>query len=314
VTLVYSSPPVPVAPRVNPFPGLRHTFTGWDGQVWDLSDWSTAGVFLTAGGLRGLDHPETEDFTDEYAGMDGQVLTGFKVVARSCFWPILVWSDVSTDEWLDRDAAFWESLEPGRVGTWTVTRPDGSSRSLRVRCTPEGDTSFDMDPSSAGWMPYGIKLVADDPYWTSEPVPREFSVEEPTDFTGTEDEDQDGFFVWGGSSLAEAEIVNDGRVPAWPIWTLVGPLTDPIIGVGGKTIECPTVADGDTLVIDTSPRVRSALLNGVDATADLGDAEFAPVPAGGSQSLSVVATGAGAVYCSITPRHYKAWGRTRVTA
>jgi hypothetical protein len=102
-------------------------------------------------------------------------------------------------------------------------------------------------------------------------------------------------------------------VPAWPIWTLVGPLTDPIIGVGGKTITCPDVADGDTLVIDTSPWVRSALLNDVDATADLGAAEFAPVPAGGTQSLSVEATGSGAVYCSITPRHYKPWGRTRVT-
>jgi hypothetical protein len=312
MTLVYSSPPVPPPVPINQFPGLRHTFTGWDGQVWDLSDWAS-GVFLTSGGLRGLDTPGIERYVDEYAGVDGQRSRGFKVQPRDVFWPVLVYSDASTDEWLDRDAAFAESLEPGRVGTWTVTRPDGSSRSLQVEAVPEGDTAFDVDPSAAGWVAYGIKLIADDPYWTSEPVPREFSVEEPTSFTSTEDEDQDGFYVWGGSSLAEAEIVNEGRVQAWPIWTLVGPLTDPIIGVGGKTITCPDVAGGDTLVIDTSPWVRSALLDGVDATADLGAAEFAPVPAGGSQSLSVEATGSGAVYCSITPRHYKAWGRTRVT-
>jgi hypothetical protein len=310
VTLVYASPAVPPPVAPSRFPGLHHTFTGWDGQVWDLSDWSTAGVFLTSGGLRGLDLPGTTDYVDEYAGVDGQRSRGFKVNAREVFWPVLVWSDDSTDEWLERDAAFWESLEPGRVGTWTVTRPDGSSRSLRVRCVPEGDASFDTDPSSSGWMAYGIKLIADDPYWTSEPVPRDFTVETATNFTQTEDAAQDGFYVWGGSSLAEAQIVNPGRVAAWPVWTLVGPLTTPVVGVGGKTITCPTVASGSTLVIDTSPWVRSALLNGVDATASLGAAEFAPIPAGGVQSLTVTATGSGTVRCSIVPRHYKAWGRS----
>lgn len=314
MTIVYSSPPVPPPVYVSPFPGLKHTFTGWDGQVWDLSDWTTGGVFLTSGGLRGLHQPATTDFVDEFAGVDGQKLTGFRVEARDCFWPVLVWSDVSTDEWLDRDAAFWESLEPGRVGTWTVTRPDGSSRSLRVRCAPDGDTSFDTDPSAAGWSAYGIKLIADEPYWTEAPVLREFTVETPVNFTGTEDASQDLFYVASGATLTEASIRNDGRVVGWPVWELDGPLTTPVVGVGGKTITCPSVGSGHTLIIDTHPATRSALLDGVDATASLGAAEFAPVPAGGEQALSVVTTGSGTVRCSITPRHYKAWGRTRVDA
>jgi hypothetical protein len=51
VNLAYAAPYTPVIPgSFNPWQGMKHTWTGWDGSVWDLSD-PESGVFLTADGL-----------------------------------------------------------------------------------------------------------------------------------------------------------------------------------------------------------------------------------------------------------------------
>lgn len=305
--IVYANAPIPPAPVPSPWVGLTQTFTDWEGNVWDLTDYQAAGVILAADGLRGLSDPEVEDFTDEAAGVDGQRFRGFRVKARECLWNLVVFSEASSAEFMERDRALGRALRPGRYGTWTVSQDDGTSRSLRVRIVPGGDTVFDRDPVQAGWAAYQVKLVADDPYWYGDPVPREFSVETPINFTQTEDAAQDGFYVWGGASTSEASIENDGDVPAWPVWTAVDALTSPVVGVGSKTIAIPTQTGGHTMVVDTSPTVRTALLDGVDATGSLSAAEFAPIPEGGVQALSVTATGTGTVRVQIRPRYFRAW-------
>jgi hypothetical protein len=67
------------------------------------------------------------------------------------------------------------------------------------------------------------------------------------------------------------------------------------------------LVEGDTLVIDTDPTVQCAWLNGVDVTAQLGSADFAPIPAGEDRTLSLALVGAGSVQAEIRPRYYKAW-------
>lgn len=305
--VVYATAPIPAPAIPSPWRGMVHTFTDWQGNVWDLTDWSSAGVMLTAEGVRGLSDPQVTDYTDDAAGVDGQRFRGFRVEARDCLWNILVFSDTSSAEFVERDRAFGRALRPGRYGTWTVTLDDGSFRSLRVRAVPGGDTEFDRDPVQAGWAAYQVKLVADDPYWYGATVENPFVVEAATNFTTTEDAAQDGFSVWGGAGVDTASIANDGDVSSWPVWTAADGLTTPIVGVGGKTIALPTVTTGHTFVVDTSPATRTATLDGVDATSSLGAAEFAPVPAGGVQALSITATGTGTIKAAIRPRYYRAY-------
>ncbi|MHA7210789.1 hypothetical protein [Arthrobacter sp. MDT1-65] len=64
----------------------------------------------------------------------------------------------------------------------------------------------------------------------------------------------------------------------------------------------------DVLVIDTDPTVQSAWRNGVDVTAQLGSADFAPIPAGEDRQLSLTMAGTGSVEAAITPRFYRAFG------
>lgn len=57
---------------------------------------------------------------------------------------------------------------------------------------------------------------------------------------------------------------NAGRSATWPVFTLAGPITNPVITgpTGAKLAFIYTLATGETLVIDTNPRRRSILLNG----------------------------------------------------
>lgn len=300
-------PPEDLAPPVQGVDrsGVRHTFTSSSGVEWDLSDPSDAGVLLTDQGLRGLHLPPQSDFVDEAAGVDGQHQSGFRVNARDVFWPLLIWSDGGSQAWLDRDAAWWRGLYPGQVGTWTATRPDGSWRSLRVRCVDDGQGSFGTDPSSRGWQVYGVKLIADDPYWRGRPIVVPGGAVDGVDFI--DPEGSPPFHISGGAPLAGMSISNPGDVTSWPIWRAVGPHPDLVVGIGSRTIECPPLSAGEQMVLDTSPWVRQALVDGVDATDELGDADFAPIPAGQDLALFASSSGAGTVSCEIVPRFYRAW-------
>jgi hypothetical protein len=93
------------------------------------------------------------------------------------------------------------------------------------------------------------------------------------------------------------------------------------MGVGDSVVEVPfTVADGKALVVDTDPRVQTAieydytagdpptLTNPVDRTADLdGAVDFAAIPAGGTSPLNVSITGDGTVRIELVPLYWRAW-------
>ena len=128
-----------------------------------------------------------------------------------------------------------------------------------------------------------------------------------------------------GHTTANAAATNDGDEDAWPVWTVVGPAAAGAhVGVGGNVVEVPfAVADGKALVLDTDPRVRTALqydytpaagkapaafANPVDRTADLtGAVDFASIPAGGTTPLNVAFAGTGALQVEITPMYWRAW-------
>jgi len=114
--------------------------------------------------------------------------------------------------------------------------------------------------------------------------------------------------VSSASKLASAAMTNQGDLEAWPVWTVKGPVTSVTVGVDGRTVQWNVALTADDiLVIDTDPTVQSAWLNGVDVTAQLGSADFAPIPAGDELPLSLTMAGTGSVEAAITPRYFRAW-------
>jgi hypothetical protein len=296
-------------------------WTGWDGSIWDLTS-PESGVVLINQGVEGLHMPKFKQWTRQSPAVPGQTFTGMVAEPRSVVLPLLVFEDASSIEWVHHDRAFWKSLHPGKEGILTVSPAGGGSRrSLRLRLVPE-DHSFDMDPSFAGWAQYVVMLVADNPFWAGLPIRGSWgngSAEEFYEETGPQLVN-----ITSGHTTANAYVRNDGDENVWPVWTIIGAATAAHVGVGGNVVEIPfTVAAGKALVLDTDPRVQTALeydytppagnvpeafTDPVDRTTDLiGAVDFAPVPAGGGSALNVNITGNGTVRVEIIPLYWRAW-------
>lgn len=298
-----SPAPPPPPPDVDAWPGIAQTWTAHDGTVWPLTGTET-GVRLRPG-ARGYSMPLVEDFTDEAAGVDGQFFSGYRVAAREVFWPILIVQGGGSQAWLDYDRSFWRTVQPGRYGTWTVRQPNGQARRLRMRSVSDLEPSWDHLPGRLDWHPYGLLFVADDPYWYGQRIVVTGEDNPPVEFI--DPDDSPPFHISGGSSLSGMSIANPGDVDAWPTWTAVGPHTGLTVGVGGRLITCPDLGEGERLVVDTSPWVQAATVDGVDVTAELGDVDFAPVPPGETVPLFASSSGDGTVTCTVTPRYFRAW-------
>lgn len=146
------------------------TWVGWDGLEWDLTD-PGSGVFLRGEGVEGLNMPTHQAWVGASPATHGQYYRGHVVEPRPVFWPVHVYSDAGSVEWLERDRAFWRSMHPGKHGKWSVTTT-GGTRSLSCRFVDDGRHAFPMDPMFRGWASYGVSLIADNPFWTGEPVRR----------------------------------------------------------------------------------------------------------------------------------------------
>ena len=304
---VFALPPAPPpAPYV---PWIRSVleWIGWDGSVWNLSDWRS-GVFAMYDGIEGLSRPTHTDWIAPMSpAMHGQQFNGFVVDPRKIFLPVFIYSDASSDAFQELDAAFWATMKPNRPGTLRFTSTAGT-REIRARFRSDGGHSYIRDPHKAGWARYGIELIADDPFWTSESISQSWAQQEGRDFFGGPNSKAPMFYIGSGSQLASATISNPGDVDAWPIWTVTGPADGPRLGVGGRFVSAPfDVLEGQTLMINTDPTEQTAWLDGADVTHLLGEYSFAPIPPGEDRALGLSMSGAGSVHVMITPRHDRAW-------
>lgn len=296
--IVFGDPLAP-PPAPHTWTGLDMTWTGWDGTVWSLSNGTDGTVMMP--GVRGMNMPPVNHYLSASAGNDGARWRGHTVEPREVFWPLQVYSDQGSLPWLDRDRAFWKTLRPDRPGVWTVTRPDGQKRSLTLRFQDDGTQSFDIDPSLSGWTNYGITLVAEQPYWAGE-------TETGSWVSGTSVQFFPNLTISPGGTLATARLRNPGDVDAWPIWQVYGPTTSVTVGVNGRNITVPfTLLSGELLIINTDPRVQTAMLGAVDRTADLGSMDFAPLPADEISNLTLSMTGTGFITATVTPLYLRAW-------
>lgn len=303
-SFVFVAPYVPPAPPVVPFQGYGSVWTGADGSVWNLAD-PDGGVFMTDGGVRGLGLPEYTRHTSTSPAVDGSRHRGSRAEERVVRWPIMVFKDSSSQEWVELDRAWWRSLDVDTPGVWTVTQPSGEFRSLSCRLVDDGDPSFDIDPVLAGWAVYGVNLVANDPYWYGPPISSEWGGGKVPRST----------FpilplrIGASSTLGTVRMTNPGDVDAWPVWTIRGgPATTFDLRVDGRSVAGSlTLNEDDVLVIDTDPRRQSTFLNGTRVRGLLTEANFAPIPAGRDRELEVDVSPAGSVTATIAPRYKRAW-------
>lgn len=309
MAIVFAAPNVTVAvPRA--WVGLQMTWTGWDGSVWNLTK-ASEGVVMMAG-VRGLTMPPVTHYKTSYASVSGARWRGHNVDSREVFWPIQVYCDTDSQEWIRRDRAFWRTMRPGKVGTWTVIQPSGEKRYLDLRFTEDSDQAYNHDPALRGWSNYGIMMVADDPFWRTDSIRREWATGMSTPFFDSEG-GTTGLTISPSTTLATAAMLNPGDVDAYPVWEVYGPVTNAQVGVGDKLIVIPfAVADGEVLVIDTDPTQQSAMLHSsgtvTDKTAQLGTAIFAPMPADSISNVSLVlGGGAGKIRLTMTPLYLRAW-------
>lgn len=302
--IVFGAPPIPPAPPAV-WTGLEMTWTGWDGSTWILSD-ATDGTVIKAG-VRGFSMPPIIHHRAAYASVPGARWRGSTVDVREVFWPIQIYSDLGSSYWLEKDRAFWRTLDPTKTGTWKVIAPDGTYRQLEMRYQDDGDMSFGQDPSKAGWQDYGITFAAEQPFWAGQPQTDVFDSGTPSPFFSSTGQPY-VVKISPGGTFSSAKMNNPGDVDAYLVWRIYGPTTTVTVGINGRNIVIPfAIADGQMLEIDTNPRAQTAMQGSIDKTPLLGAVDFAPLPAGKTSTLSLSMTGTGTITATLVPLYYRAW-------
>ena len=321
---------LPFAPPNIPAPawgGMTMKWTGWDGSEWAISD-SRSGVVLMAG-TRGLTMPPSQRVTHSSPARPGSRHEGSITYEREVFWPLKVFHGDGSLAWIERDRAFRKTLDPDRPGVWSVTQPSGETRELTCYFDNEGNQAFDTIPSLVGWARYGIYLAAEQPFWVGQPVVKAFAGSVPPDPFFEPDGPQI-VNIASGFSVSNARMDNPGDVESYPRWFIEGPATTASVGVGDVVVDVPfEVPAGKTLVIESDPDSIGAtmydiavsgeglkpsdrvigvdLVNPVDMTSDLGEADFAAIPAGSQVPLSLTLVGLGKVEALLPTLWRAAW-------
>lgn len=316
----------PPAAAVPAFRGLDLTWTGWDGSKWPLTR-PASGLFLRPG-VRGLHMPSFERQSSESPMVAGSRHRGTKTKDRDVFWPLHLYSDSGSDGFMARDRLFWRSLDPDMEGTWTAKVPGGGQRTLALRLTGSDD-DMQHDPIKRGWANYGINLLAEKPLWVGETIRRSWNQGDLRNYYITpEDRVTYGYpddvihYLSSGGKLGTASITNDGDVPAFAVWTVIGPTLDVAFGVAGRNVKIPfEIPAGYAVQFDTDPNSGQVLWYGqwdpttksiaapVDRTPEMDptSAVSVAIPRGQNRPLTILMTGTGTVVAEVRNRYRRAW-------
>lgn len=329
--IVYGAPSVaPVDPAPS-WSGMPMTWAA-KGLEFSLTDRRT-GIHLMPG-VRGLGSTTVERHSSSSPAVAGSRYEGTSTLDREVFWPLRIWHRAGSIEWMLRDRAFWSTMDPEDTGVWTVVHPDGKHRTLRLRFVTDGDHVRARNPLRLGWETYGITLVAEQPFWEGDPVIKSWKNRTYAPFF--EPNGPHIVNIAAGSDISNAVMDNPGDVESYATWFLDGPFSGAAVGVGGDVVDVPFPGgSGECLVIESDPELIGAtlyqispeqmsltpeqrkkpsarvmgvdLLDPVDMSAALGEADFAPVPAGASVPLYLEMTGSGAVEALLPTRYRRPW-------
>lgn len=317
--------------------GMKMRWEGWDGSVWNICD-RQSGVFLLAG-TRGLGSPTGTRFRDASPGSHGSQHRGTLWGEREVYWPTKTWHGDGAVAFIERDRAFFWTMDPERPGRWYAVQPGGGEeRYLELRYDPKTvDDGFDTMPSLQGWARYGLYLTADQPFWVGRSSVKSFLPPRPQ--SPFFEPDGPGIFNIGqGFTSANAAIDNLGDVESYGRWFLDGDIVAGAwVGVGSRRVTIPfDVPAGYCLVVESDPTKIGAvlyrisgeqmalapdqrmkpsdrvvgvdLLDPVNRSRQLGASpDFAPIPVGRKVPLSVNFDGSGVVEISVPALYKRAW-------
>ena len=277
---------------------VGQTLTGWDGSVWDLMN-PSGGVFLLQEPIVGLGETTGARWSSVAPYVPGSRYRGTQVLERPVSFSVGVVAD-SFGAWVVLDRAFRRILRRDKTLVWTVTLEGVGV--FNLTCRYDGPAlPFDGLLAAQGYARYDLSLVADEhPYWRGEPVTATFTTATPEDFIPSGGAPP--FIISEGSTMGSASITNRGDVTVWPTWTFRDAFTAISATVGGSTIGVvPDLVSGDVLVVDTNPRVQSAVLNGTRVRGIISPHAFAPIPAGDTTPITFAWTGSGSASVTIIP-------------
>lgn len=166
---------------------------------------------------------------------------------------------------ITRQMATWFDTPAGLPGTYRHTAPDGSMRDLfcYYQAGFEGDESMRNGMRGVGWMRAVLALYASDPFWYDSNYTTQIFV--PSGAAPTFLPSLIPIKLGSSGILSGFSISNTGDYEAWPIWTIHGPGTNPVLTnntTGKSTSFTTTLGSSDVLVVDTRPLIKSVTLNG----------------------------------------------------
>lgn len=295
--------------------------TGTDGTQWDVVN-GTESLTLAEDGLSGILFPKFDNQrVDLVQGtrFTGTRLTGVEVSATLVVGDS-AWSDGLIErlghprrgvEFMELDASVRRALTPGEIVRFTAQVEGRARRVLDVRLE-DLDTDMPMAPDKTGFVAHDVEFVSDGPLWRSgrastfdyAPVG-----DEQLNYYGGQAGAGTPLFLGGSGASAASALRNGGDLPAWPTWSVTGPIRATIT-VAGKAIETKLLAPGETVVIDTAPWSRSVTVDGVSAWNRLVSRGFAAVPTGDNPQVEIVARDigpGGGVRAELFEQYLGAW-------
>lgn len=226
-----------------------------DGLEHSLSDGNPLFVLL---GLEGLHMPPVDLVEENVPRQPGGRLREVRFLAREIDLPLrLLAASPAALASATRTLLGWFNPARATAPVLRFTAPDGAQREIAVRYVKGLDFHDDLGAWRTDWRTV-VVLRAHDPFWYDR------SERGDTYRLGGW---QDRFFplppvrLTPSTVFAAPTIANEGDADVWPVWTIAGPGTNPIIRnlTTGKALTLAgTLAAGQTLTIDTRPRTERA--------------------------------------------------------
>lgn len=214
--------------------------------------------FMTLRSVSGLGAVPVDPITSPSA--DGGVIVEYiRPKERTILWPLRWRADTHLDfldVTYDVVERFTQCRRLNRPGRLILRRPSGQERAIPAFYA----SGLEQDAEEGMWTEQTsvINLLCPSPFWLdTAQVSREWLQEAGTDYLNP-------YPSFGsGQVIGAASIANDGVEPAWPTWTIRGPMTS-LVALNSTRNETFTLTytllRNETLTMSTRPiRVRGKL-------------------------------------------------------
>ncbi|WP_037159653.1 hypothetical protein [Rhodococcoides fascians] len=220
---------------------INFTWTGVDGTVWPfkrLTEQSlTNPLRIKPPGIKGLagapgEHDDDQNVDQAGVTWRAKMLKPNVITIPVLFGPVVP-GQAALDKWWDFRDSFGDGRQLGKFNVQSRRKNVLRDRFQAARLLGEFPDVDDMRVSSHGFVEVGeVQIRSDESWWRQAPIDISYT---PTQFAG-------------------ASVPNVSDDDAWAYWEILGPITNPTIGLNGESITLViTVPAGQTWRINTDP-------------------------------------------------------------